>query len=361
MKGEKKLKKLTAVFLVLILITCLAACVGKTPESGGGSSSAGKEEAKIENKIDLSVDKTVYEKEERIEVTLDFSKLNQDSAVIAIVQSNTPHGSSESIREEGANEEYRYLSDFSELPFYMWAPNKDGVFDIRVFSAEEGGKELGCVSFAVGSAVLPTEDVTPPQDPPTDGKAVKKAFFNPPKSIYMDVTEGGSRTSSGSYSFALLDGNYSYTLNSDGVFFHTSAETRTHYCPYGDGWAIDNSDGCEYGGVPDEELIYELCAYLDTFYEDAESYSYANNIAKYYVGTETVAYRDCYVYEIKDDGYGVYKKFWVDPENGATLKYIEREGDETVYEFEVTQYNLLGPVWSNTLRPDYGSSMQTLF
>ena len=76
---------------------------------------------------------------------------------------------------------------------------------------------------------------------------------------------------------------------------------------------------------------------------------------------KTICYRNCYVYEIKDDGYGVYKKFWIDPENGATLKYVEREDDETTYEFEVTQYNLLGPVWTDKMRPNYDAVTETVY
>ncbi len=312
----------------------------------------------IENQANLSIDKTHYEAGERIEVTLELSQLNQESAIIVIVATDTPHETSDSVREEGTNEEYRYLSDFSEIPFYMWAPSNEGLFDVRVYAEEEAGEELASVTFAVGEASLPSTGTVPPQD----GDSVKEAFFSPPTSIYMDVMVQGSAATEGTYSFALLDGNYSYTLDGDGEFLHTSAETRTHYCRYEDGWAIDNSDGCESGSVSEEELIYELTSYLDTFYEDAIYNSYALNIAKYYVGMETVCYRECYVYEIADDGYGVYKKFWVDPENGATLKYIEREGDEITYEFEVTQYNLLGPLWTNELRPEpYDSVTKILY
>lgn len=55
------------------------------------------------------------------------------------------------------------------------------------------------------------------------------------------------------------------------------------------------------------------------------------------------------------NGFGVYKKFWIDPQNGATLKYIEK-GDGKDYEFELTQYSLLGPLWNNALRPEPYSS-----
>ena len=354
------MKKGITILLTFVFLLSLAGCglLNKTPSGTADPESkptGGSQAETFENKITLSIDKTKYDKEERIEVTMNFADVNKDSAVIVIVSSDLPHG--KTAPKEEAAEEYRWLADFSEIPFFLWAPDKDGMFDVRVYTGVEG-EELASATFAVGSATLPSGTGT---TPPKDGASVKKAYFNPPKAIYMDVRVGGSTATEGIYSFALLDGNYSYTLNSDGVFFHTSAEVKTHYCPYGDGWRIDNSDGYGFGQVPEEDLIYEMTDYLDTFYQDAESSGYYNNISKYYVGTETVCYRECYVYEIKDDGHGVYKKFWIDPENGATLKYTERENGETKYEFEVTQYNLLGPVWTATMRPDYAAVTDTLY
>lgn len=294
---------------------------------------------------------------------MSFDDVDKDNAVIVIVNSDLAHGKLTPAEEKC--EEYRWIADFSEIPFFLFAPDKDGLFDVRVYAASESGEELASVSFAVRNATLPTQSTTPdpPADPPKDGSSVKTAFFSPPKAIYMDVRVGVSTATEGIYSFALLDGNYSYTLNPDGIFFHISAEAKTEYCPYDDGWAINN-DSYEYGQVPEENLTYEMTAYLDTFYHDAETNGYYNNISKYYVGTETVCYRDCYVYEINDDGYGAYKKFWIDPENGATLKYIERrdgKDSEISHEFEVTQYNLLGPIWNSSMRPDYASVTKTLF
>lgn len=365
------MKKVLSLVLALVMLLSLAAC-GKdapTPADSQSGQTSGSQTAAdgtggtqaFENKIALSLDKTHYEKAERIEVSLDFAEAGQEYSVVLIINSETEHGKMTPSQED--SEEYRFLSDFDEIPFYMYAPEKDGLFDARVYSDSGLGKELASVTFAVGSAQL-TQTTVPPTDPPKDGSNIKKAYFNPPKAIYMDVWEGGSTAGEGgTYSFALLDGNYSYTISPDGIFFHDSAETKTQYCPCGDGWRIDNSAN-EGGRIPEEDLTYEMTGYLDTFCHDAENGGYYNNISKYYVGTETICYRNCYVYEIRDDGFGVYKKFWMDPENGATLKYVERadgEGSEITYEFEVTQYNLLGPVWNSTMRPDYGSVTEMLY
>ena len=88
---------------------------------------------------------------------------------------------------------------------------------------------------------------------------------------------------------------------------------------------------------------------------DGMSGRYSLRIKTHYVGMETLCNVACDVYEIKDNGFGVYKKFWIDPQNGATLKYIEK-GDGKDYEFELTQYSLLGPLWNNALRAEPYSS-----
>ena len=287
------MKRILSLLLALIMVSALAGCgiLDKIKSSSESGENVVNSTTEIENKVGLSIDKSKYERNERIEVTLDFGKLKQEDAIIVIVTSDTEHNKAISYETECAWEEYRWLDDFSEVPFYMWAPkDKDGLFDVRVYADSESGKELASETFAVGNATLPKETTN---TPPKDGSSMKKAFFNPPQAIYMDVKVGGSTATEGTYSFALLAGNYSYTLNNDGVFLHTSADTKTHYCPYGDGWIIDNSDGYGYGQVPEEDLIYEMTEYLDTFYADAETGGYYNNISKYYVGTETICYRNC--------------------------------------------------------------------
>lgn len=157
------MRKIFAIILTAVILLTLVSCGGKKKPSGDNGNSTvsnsdpsgqGKvDEAEIENLVELSLDKAQYEKEERIEVMLDFDKLNQDEAVIAIVDFEMEHGKETPAHDN--YEEYRYLSDFSELPFYLWAPARDGLFDVRVYANSEGGKELASALIAVGSAVLP--------------------------------------------------------------------------------------------------------------------------------------------------------------------------------------------------------------
>lgn len=129
-------KILIGIFAILIFFT-LVGCGKKN------------EDAKIENKVNLSIDKNAYAKEERIEVTLDFGKLSKDNAVIVITESSTKHESEKYVNSENNHTEYRYIADFSEIPFYMWAPEEDGKYDIRVYENNAGGKELASITFEV--------------------------------------------------------------------------------------------------------------------------------------------------------------------------------------------------------------------
>lgn len=161
------MKKVMLILLAALLVLALFAC-GKAPAPVSSQEAAptkapdpvqeGKPaQTKIENKVPLSLDKSAYAQEEIIEVTLDFGALDQSAAVIAIVPADREHGS-----EMAANQahqeygyEYRYLSDFSEIPFYLWAPEADGLFDVRLYAKSEGGEELAYLTIAVGNAKLP--------------------------------------------------------------------------------------------------------------------------------------------------------------------------------------------------------------
>lgn len=365
------MKKGFALALALVLLLSLTACGGTDPPAGSGNrlledlqsaidgnsgeSTGGAQAQAFENQIALSIDKTNYDKKERIEVTMDFGDVDKDNAVIVIVNSDMAHG--ELTPAEGKCEEYRWLSDFSEIPFYLSAPNKDGLFDVRVYAAGIG-EELASVSFVVGNATLPTQPAVPPTEPPKDGGKLTKAFFNPPNMGYIKLTEKEDGEDYRNVTVGLLDGNYSLITEEiwDGGRIernHDSAETKTAYVMGGDGvWYINQ----DYDGtLTEDKIVRELTVWLDTFYEETTHDGYSLYIKDHYIGTETLCNVVCDIYEIKDNGFGVYKKFWIDPSNGATLKYIEK-GDGRDYEFELTQYSLLGPLWNNNLRPEPYSS-----
>lgn len=158
------MKKGIALLLTFTLLFSLAGCglfdkkPAETSDPAGTPSGGGTQVQEFENKIALSIDKTKYDKEESIAVTMDFSDVDKDNAVIVIVNADMAHG--ELTPAEDKCEEHRWISDFSEIPFYMSAPNKDGLFDVRVY-ATGNGEELASVSFAVGNATVPQKTDKP--------------------------------------------------------------------------------------------------------------------------------------------------------------------------------------------------------
>lgn len=166
------MKKIIALLFVVVMLLCLSACGDKAPSGSNATSGTqqpnqnstnhaasgigGATTKEIENKVELSLDSTHYELDVQIAVTLDFGKLNQETAVIAVVRSDTPHGEVIPYEDDTTWAEYRFLSDFSELPFYLFPQNMgDGLYDVRVYADAESGKELASITIAVGNAVLP--------------------------------------------------------------------------------------------------------------------------------------------------------------------------------------------------------------
>lgn len=168
------MKKIFALLLAAVMVLSLAACGEKTPSSSNDTPNTQKPSqnstdtapsdnggttanTEIENKVDLSLDKSTYEIDEHIAVTLDFSKLNQDAAIIVVVNSDTEHGKAVPYDDDKAWAEYRWLADFSEVPFYLYPQNTgNGLYDVRVYADAESGEELASITIAVGNATLPT-------------------------------------------------------------------------------------------------------------------------------------------------------------------------------------------------------------
>lgn len=248
------MKRIIIVFLTALLLLSYAGCgpLTKMPQS---SSQA----ATVENRVALSIDKTVYEKEERVEVTLDFDKLNKDTAVIVIVSSDTAHGKEAYIHDDGKHEEYRWLADFSELPFYMQTPNKDGLFDVRVYSDGEGGDELASVTFSVGNTTPPAHSA---ESIPAYGSDTNET----------DVSQQGGQTDNNGWPFiSYLNDGDKYT--GDGIIvrvheWEASAESEM--------WTVYYS-GASFAGV-------------ESYVEALVSAGWTNNYADEdgnYIETET--------------------------------------------------------------------------
>ena len=170
------MRKIITLLLVTIMLLSLAACGEKEPTPSGDNSTPGVQQTdpkpsnndntgtkpggdttqEIENKVDLSLDAAHYEIDAQIAVTLDFGKLNQETAVIVVVKSDTEHNKAIPYDDDTAWIEYRWLADFSEIPFYLFPESMtDGLYDVRVYADGESGKELAFITIAVGNATLP--------------------------------------------------------------------------------------------------------------------------------------------------------------------------------------------------------------
>lgn len=141
-------------------------------------------------------------------------------------------------------------------------------------------------------------------------------------------------------------------LESDGRLGYWKAyNLATHKCKEyvgEEGFDHEATDG-EYL-EPEEWEGLENFAPLD-FFVDSEFYKSlqtdpANSLGEYYVGNETVAGVECWVFDT--DGYGGIKmKYWVDPANGCCLKYggFSNAGAFRI-QYQIKKYNLHYSEWT---------------
>lgn len=70
-------------------------------------------------------------------------------AWIGVIPSDTPHNEKEA---DAASIKYRYLSDFESGSFYGFLLSDNGLsgnYDLRIYSNDDGGQELACVTFYI--------------------------------------------------------------------------------------------------------------------------------------------------------------------------------------------------------------------
>lgn len=164
------------------------------------------------------------------------------------------------------------------------------------------------------------------------GKAPKfsgKYEYNPPTdNFYIETTDVIHAKVGNKYTYREKENNgWNYHLNSDYEKFFVFYEGE---------WVIDSN--YSYSEYEDSYLnIDPLSAMEDYFMKYFRAYGFDDEkLEEYYVGNEKVAGVDCWVFDSK--GLNAIKmKYWVDPSNGATLKYEDYE-DGHVY--EVIKYNI---------------------
>jgi hypothetical protein len=93
------------------------------------------------------LDKTSFSPGERIVVHFTAPASFPTSAWIGMIPSNIPHGSE--VTNDQHDIEYKYLKGMTSGTLYFTAPRKAGKYDFRMHDRDNGGTEVGSMSFYV--------------------------------------------------------------------------------------------------------------------------------------------------------------------------------------------------------------------
>jgi len=186
----------------------------------------------------------------------------------------------------------------------------------------------------------------------SDAKFSGEYNYNPPTDNYFVkytlVEDGRTET----FYTARIGKGYSCTWDgANNYVSHFDYENNKTYMRDSDGTWYGDSDYSEYGLDDYGDNIGPLSAMDDNLMYYIRMFGFEDRLDEYYVGTEKVAGINCWVFDSKGIN-ALYMKFWVDPSNGCTLKYLGYEGSEIGYVYEVTEYNLNYKQWTENLKPD---------
>lgn len=102
--------------------------------------------AQIED-TSMWLEKTSFSPGERIVVHFRAPASFPTSAWIGMIPSNIPHGSE--VTNDQHDIEYKYLKGMTSGTLYFTAPRKAGRYDFRMHDRDNGGTEVGSMSFDV--------------------------------------------------------------------------------------------------------------------------------------------------------------------------------------------------------------------
>lgn len=178
-----------------------------------------------------------------------------------------------------------------------------------------------------------------------------KYAYNPPTDNYYIVWQyyNADGTASGKPElFACVNGDCTYS-HDYGYDHYSKTKSQVYSRSYeGDKWEIDPSISYEQWQEetgPNKFLAVSSCdifdeAFIQRYYVHIEDKG--KKLADIYVGTETIAGVECYIFDT-----GEYK-YWIDPSNSCCLKSKGRSND---YYVEVVTYNLNYTEWTDNLAP----------
>ncbi len=196
------------------------------------------------------------------------------------------------------------------------------------------------------------------------GGAVKAAKFkgtysyDPPKdNYYIKWTHYDSDGNEGGFDIYARIGQGHTEAMSDIGIYHASEDMERYYERAWEGeydyWMLSPGYGyTDWLSDYDENAprIGECDAMEESFMYYFRAYGFDEREGKlndYYVGTETVAGVECWVFDSKGLN-TITEKYWIDPSNGLCLKCMNTEDGE--YSM-VTEYNLNYTEWTDDLAP----------
>lgn len=192
----------------------------------------------------------------------------------------------------------------------------------------------------------------------SDEKFEGQYVYNPPKDNYCikwtwydsDGTEGGFDI------YARIGQGHTEAMSDIGVY-HASEDMEQYYERAWEGEYSDWMPSPGYGysdWVSDYDEnnpnLGSCSAMEDNFMHYFRAYGFDETDGKlneYFVGTETVAGIECWVFDSKGIN-TLCQKYWIDPSNGVCLKCMDTEDGSYAM---VTEYNLNYTEWTDNLAP----------
>ena len=279
---------------------------------------------------------------------------------------------------EGYDAEYTIVIDGSDswTPF----PDSSGVTfetaDSGIISNSDDGKTVTFTGLAVGETTITASSGD--KTAKALVKVVKRSAsenenddggdnveftgvyaYNPPTNNYYFKTEYSYRSNINiygrigsiyAYSMPSNDGNrYFDDATAKGYEYDNSKQAWQMYMgderEASDDYTMFQDEKNQNAAKHDTESVIALFETVFMYYFRAYGLD-ESKLSEYYVGTETVAGVECWVFDGKGLN-GVDSKFWVDPSNGCTLKCESHDGSYSM----VTEYNLNYTEWTKDLMP----------
>ena len=131
----------TFIFIIALLITAGLLSCGKKEKT------AEKETTKKETTGKMKISKTEYMSGEEIKLTIETEGDFDKNAWIGIIPADIPRG--DESRNDQHDVSYKYLNNKTSGELVFKAPEKPGVYDFRMHTSDQNGKEITSITFTV--------------------------------------------------------------------------------------------------------------------------------------------------------------------------------------------------------------------